>query len=445
MCWLVGLAVLGAPAISRGQDQPETKTLAIVENEAQAGTLLEPAELETLIARIAFYPDEVIAVTLPAATYPLDIVQAARFLEQRKTKPDAKPNPNWDTSVLALINYPVVISMMNDDLDWTAALGEAVLAQQAGVMNAIQQVRKSAYAAGYLQSNDKIVVVYEKDAVRIKPADPKVVYVPVYQPAPTPVTTTTVVTTTPVYYTTTVVYSDPYTPYYNQAAAFWTGALVGGVTMAFLMDWDDDDIHIDINDGDWDNWHPGDTDINIERGDININGNVNIGNDVKVAKGDSWRQVRTQRTANQQLSRLNRKTTGAQPVASQPTKSKTTASAQKAGSASAKATGTSKKQAAASRNAQQKPGAFGTVEPGQDSLKASQQGSKSRQSQAQNQAKKSGQAATQPTKKSTPAASSVKLKTQQSSPAAFGGISSGKQTQQFSARGSSSQMKKLRR
>ncbi len=92
MCWLVGLAVLGAPAISRGQDQPETKTLAIVENEAQAGTLLEPADLETLVARIAFYPDEVIAVTLPAATYPLDIVQAARFLAQRKTKPDAKPN-----------------------------------------------------------------------------------------------------------------------------------------------------------------------------------------------------------------------------------------------------------------------------------------------------------------------------------------------------------------
>ncbi len=433
MCWLAGLAVLAAPAISRGQDQPETKTLAVVENEAQAGTLLEPAELEALVARIAFYPDEVIAVTLPAATYPLDIVQAARFLEQRKTKADAKPNPNWDSSVLALINYPVVISMMNDDLDWTAALGEAVLAQQAGVMDAIQQVRKSAYAAGHLQSNDKIVVVYEKDVVRIKSADPRVVYVPVYQPAPIPATTTTVVTTTPVYYTTTVVYSDPYTPYYNQAAAFWTGAVVGGVTMAFLMDWDDDDIHIDINDGDWDNWHPGDTDINIERGDININGNVNIGNDVKVAKGDSWRQVRTQRTANQQVSQLNRHTTSAQPVASQPTKNKSAAS-----------TGTSKKQATASKTAQRKSGALGPVESGQSSLKASRQGSKSRQIQAQNKAKTGAQAATQPTKKSAPAGPTAKPRTQQSSPSAFGGVSSGKQTQQFSKRGSSSQMLRLR-
>jgi hypothetical protein len=427
---IIALALASVLAFSSGSWAQD----ASAEAAEQAVVELTGAEdLQVLVARIAFYPDEVVAVTLPASTYPLDVVQAARFLDQREDKPDAQPSPDWDPSVLALLNYPVVVSMMNDDLDWTTQLGEAVLAQQGDVMDAIQQVRKSAYTAGHLQSSEKTVVVYEEDVVQIQPADPEVVYVPVYETAP-PTTTTTV------YYPTTVVYSEPYTPYYNEAAAFWTGAIVGGVTMGFLMDWDDDDIDIDINDGDWDNWHPGDTDINVDRGDINIGGDVNIGNDVKVGKGDSWRQMRTQRTANQQVSQLSRKTkTGAQPVASQQIKG------QGKTSATTQAAGVGKKQTT-SKTAQQKSGALGTVERGQDSLKASKQGSKSRETQAQNKAKKSGQAAAQPTKKkSTSAGTSAKKKSQRAGSNVFGGYGGGKQTQQFSNRGNSSQKKRLKR
>jgi Protein of unknown function (DUF3300) len=185
--WWLGLIALALAwssiALAQEEAAPET---AIEEEAVSEVALLAPEELEALVAPIAFYPDEVLAVTLPAATYPLDIVQAARLLDQQKTTPDAAPNSDWDPCILALLNYPVVLSMMNEDLDWTTSLGEAMLDQQAELIDAIQQVRRSAYASGHLKSDEKTTVSFEEEVVKIATADPNVVYVPVYEPVSEP-------------------------------------------------------------------------------------------------------------------------------------------------------------------------------------------------------------------------------------------------------------------
>lgn len=409
------VAGLGGQQFALSQETTETAALPEADSE-----LLATEELEALVAPVAFYPDEVLAVVLPAATYPLEIVQGARLLAKKQSDPNLQPNQEWDPSVLALLNYPSVITMMNDDLDWTTQLGEAVLAQQGDVIDAIQQVRKSAYTTGYLKSDDKTTVVYEQDVIQIQPADPQVVYVPVYEPAPAPATTTT------------VVYSEPYTPYYVETAAFWTGALVGGVAMGFLMDWDDDDIDIDINDGDWDDWHPGrggDTDIDIDRGDINIGGDVNIGNDVRVGKGDSWRKARDQRVKAGALPASATRKKGVQPVAGLETQKKKRTSATAATGAGASATQQAatkkkKKTTQTAASAQQSAGAFGGLQNGQSTAKSKKRGQQSQEATGQTTAKK---------------------KQRQFGTQAFDGVSNGEKTKQFSNRGSSSQKKKKKR
>ena len=119
---------------------------------------------------------------LPASTYPLRSVQAARFLDERAENPSCKPNNDWDDSVVALLNYPEVVKLMNDDLDWTWRLGDAVINQRADVLDAIQAFRDRAYAAGNLRSDDRQVVANDDGAIAIKPADPEVIYVPYYEP-----------------------------------------------------------------------------------------------------------------------------------------------------------------------------------------------------------------------------------------------------------------------
>lgn len=468
----LALALITAASLlgKAGWAQEAAPQEAAVESEGtEAAALLAPEDLEVLVSRIAFYPDEVVAVTLPAATYPLDVVQAARFLEQRKTKPDMQPDANWDTSVVALINYPVVISMMNDDLDWTTALGEAVLNQQADVIDAIQQVRRGAYTAGFLKSDDKNTVTVEQDAIVIAPADPKVVYVPVYEPAPAPeqlpaepaateepatgeattVEGSTTVVNNNVYYPPSMSYSEPYTPYYDQTASFWTGALVGGMAVGFLMNWDDDDIDIDFNDGDFDNWGPGRGDVNIN-GDVNIGNDTNIGNGVRVDKGDSWRKTRDQKVASGKTSQLNTKrpkNAAARPAASlQPAGAKTL----KGGQTGA-ATNLNKKQLQTtkantartktpeSRKPTQKPSALGNVERGQQTVKDSRRGANSQQ-KAINRAPSKQQSLQR-----KPSASASAMRPTQKNTSAFGNMSSGKQARQSSKRGSSSQKRPKRR
>ena len=98
-------------------------------------------QLEQLVGRIALYPDDLVAIILPASTFPLDIVQADRFLQKAKQDKSLKPDQRWDESIRNLLNYPEVISMMSQDLEWTEDLGEAVVGQQAEVVKAIQAFR----------------------------------------------------------------------------------------------------------------------------------------------------------------------------------------------------------------------------------------------------------------------------------------------------------------
>ena len=204
---------------------------------ANSSETLSPEELDKLVGRIALYPDELVAIVLPASTYPLQIVQAARFLEKRNKNPELQPRKDWDTSVLGLLNYPQVVKTMNDDLDWTWKLGGAVVGQQKDVMNAIQHIRARAYAAGNLVSNDKQVIVQEKQTIIIKSPDPEVIYVPQYNPA-------VVVVQQPA--PATIVYSNPYPVYYSPAATFFTGMFVGAA-ISYGLGWHNSDININQN------------------------------------------------------------------------------------------------------------------------------------------------------------------------------------------------------
>jgi hypothetical protein len=142
-----------------------------------------PAQLEKLVDRIALYPDDLVTIILPAATSPLQIVQADRYLDRRKKDPKLPLDDKWDDPVKSLLNYPEVVKMMSNDLDWTSDLGEAVVANQGAVLEAIQVFRRKTQAAGNLKSDTKQVVVVEKEVIKIVPADPQVIYVPQYNPS----------------------------------------------------------------------------------------------------------------------------------------------------------------------------------------------------------------------------------------------------------------------
>jgi hypothetical protein len=235
---------------------------------------LSADELEVLVARIALYPDDLVAAVIAASLYPLEIVEAARFLEDSKTDTSLKPSDKWDGSVIALLNYPEIVKMMNDDLDWTEQLGNAAANQQQDLLIAIQQLRDKAVASNVLQSSDKVVVEKENDNVVIKSADPEVLYVPTYEPE---------MLYEPSYVAAgpPVVYSDPYPSYYYPTATYWP-AFVTGAIWGAAVDWDD-----------WDTWG-GDVDIDIDIDNIdNIDldfDNIDID---RVRDGDriDWRNV----------------------------------------------------------------------------------------------------------------------------------------------------------
>jgi hypothetical protein len=145
------------------------------------------AELDQALAPIALYPDSLLAHVFIAATYPLEVVMADRWVSQNKNlKGDELNNAvskqPWDASVKALVPFPDVLSMMGQKLDWTQMVGDAFLAQQGDVMDTVQQLRKRASDAGSLKSTEQQKVIVEKEVIRIEPASPSVVYVPVYDP-----------------------------------------------------------------------------------------------------------------------------------------------------------------------------------------------------------------------------------------------------------------------
>lgn len=143
--------------------------------------LRSSADLDQLLGPIALYPDPLIAQILPAATLPSQVVLADRYVSDGND-PNMIDQQPWDASIQALARYPTVLKWMDDNLDWTTELGQAFLYQQQDVMDSIQRLRAQAQALGNLQSNPEESVITDNGFTEILPADPEVVYVPVYQP-----------------------------------------------------------------------------------------------------------------------------------------------------------------------------------------------------------------------------------------------------------------------
>jgi hypothetical protein len=144
-------------------------------------------ELDQMVAPIALYPDSLIAQILMASTYPLEVVQAERWMQQNKTLTgdaldDALQEKSWDPSIKSLCHFPDVLFAMSEKLDQTSKLGDAFLIQKDDVMAAVQQLRRKAEIQGNLKTTKEQKVTHQEDAIRIEPADPRVVYVPVYDP-----------------------------------------------------------------------------------------------------------------------------------------------------------------------------------------------------------------------------------------------------------------------
>jgi Protein of unknown function (DUF3300)/Chaperone of endosialidase len=256
-------ALLSSPVLAEG----ETSATDTASPQQQT---LSQGELDALVAPIALYPDSLLAQVLMAATYPLEVVQADRWAKANKSLKgdkleDALAKQDWDASVKSLVATPTVLAMMNDDLDWTEKLGDAVLAQQADVMDAIQRLRAKAEANGKLKTTkeQKVTVTKEADqeVIVIEPTSPETVYVPYYEPA--------------------VVYGSwdypDYPPYYFPPAPGWVvgGAIASGI--AWGAGWA-------IGNAIWDgfDWHDHNINVDIDK-NVNINKHVNK-KDVKQGK-----------------------------------------------------------------------------------------------------------------------------------------------------------------
>jgi len=188
--------LLGIPIAAMAQTAekpPAQSSQAQPASPAQpADQLLKPEQLEALVAPIALYPDELLANVLAASTYPLEVVQADRWLKERKNlKGDALKKEvekqAWDDSIKALTSTADVLTMMSDKLEWVKSLGDAVLAQQPDVMDAIQRLRTKAYDNKKLvttkQQKVSVQTQENKQVVVIEQAEPDTIYVPYYDPA----------------------------------------------------------------------------------------------------------------------------------------------------------------------------------------------------------------------------------------------------------------------
>src|SRR5262245_6727593 len=190
----------------------------------QEASRIPADQLESLVAPIALYPDPLLAQTLAASTYPLELIQLQQWMAKNpdlkdKALADAVAKQPWDPSIQSMAAVPEVVKRLADDIQWTTELGDAFLAQQGEVMDAVQRMRKKAEEKGALKSNEQQTVetkvIEEKTVIVVQPTNPEVVYVPSYNP--------TVVYPPPVY---------PYPPVYYPPYYPGAGLVSFGVGMA---------------------------------------------------------------------------------------------------------------------------------------------------------------------------------------------------------------------
>jgi Spy/CpxP family protein refolding chaperone len=240
--WLMVLLL----AITPGVTAQQTDTAAV----------FKPEELEQILAPIALHPDSLVTQILMAATYPLEVVQAERWIKQNASLKGealtaALEKQEWDPSVKSLVNFPQVVTMMSEQLEWTQKVGDAFLADQKQVLDTIQSLRAKAQASGNLQTTKEQTIIVEEKIIKIEPANPQVVYVPTYNP--------------------TVVYGawpyPAYPPYaYYPPGYVASSAMMFGAGMAMGAAWGYA----------WgnSNWNGGEVDIDVDR-NTNINTNIN--------------------------------------------------------------------------------------------------------------------------------------------------------------------------
>ena len=221
------LLLVPGDGLLAGQSQISAPT---PKSEGQETAKLPADQLDSLVAPIALYPDPMLAQVLAASTYPLEIIQLQQWLTKHKdlkdkALADAVAKQPWDPSVQALAGLPEVVKRLGEDIQWTTDLGNAFLAQQGDVMDAVQRMRKKAQGAGNLKSNEQqkveTKVVETQEVIVIEQANPQVVYVPSYNPV--------VVYGPPVYPYPPIYYPPP--GYYaaGMAISFGVGVAMGAM------------------------------------------------------------------------------------------------------------------------------------------------------------------------------------------------------------------------
>ncbi|MDS4050869.1 DUF3300 domain-containing protein [Accumulibacter sp.] len=240
---LMALVLALSPAIA-----PQPAVAAAEGAASRSASTFSQQDLDRLLAPIALYPDPLLAQILMASTYPLEVVEAARWVKANpkvtgSALETAMSKQSWDPAVKALTAVPQVLQQMNDNLDWMQKLGDAFLAQQQEVMSTVQSLRARADAAGNLKTTEQQVVTTRAQGSEkiyvIESPKPEVVYVPTYNPA--------------------VVYGSwwypvpPYAVYppayvYPPGLAFATGAVVGAAIWgAMNWGWGHSDVNVNVN------------------------------------------------------------------------------------------------------------------------------------------------------------------------------------------------------
>ncbi len=259
----------------------------------QAAAVIPNDQLDSLVAPIALYPDPLLAQVLAASTYPLELVQLQQWLAKNaglkdQALTDAVEKQDWDPSIQAMSVFPDLVKQLIENIKWTTELGNAFLAQQSDVMDAVQRMRMKAQQAGNLKSSEQqkveTRVVESKTVVIIEPANPQVVYVPSYNPV--------VVYGPPIYPYPPIYYPPP--SYYaaGMVIAFGIGVAIGTSYRGgwgWGCGWGHSNVNINVN-----NNYVRQQRTNINTGNINagnINrGNINTGNrpGTLPAGGNSW-------------------------------------------------------------------------------------------------------------------------------------------------------------